>query len=66
MRRYPTASEVERIAEYLTASPKLPSDLAKETRMPLRYAKKALRVLRYQKRAVRFQGQGWAVRREKA
>lgn len=66
MRRYPTASEIERIAEELTVSPRLPSDLAKATRMPFRRATAALKALRYQNRAVRFQGQGWAVRRDRA
>lgn len=66
MRRFPTASEIERMAEELTVSPRLPSDLAKATRMPFRRATAALKALRYQGRAVRFQGQGWAVRRERA
>lgn len=66
MRRYPTASEVERMAEALRSSPALVSDLAHETGMPFRHAKAALKALAYQRRAVRFQGQGWAVRRERA
>lgn len=66
MRRYPTSAEVERVAEALCTRPRLPSDLARATRMPYRRATAALRALAYQGRAVRFQGQGWAVRRERA
>ncbi len=66
MRRYPTVAEVERIAECLGRTPRLPSELAREARMPFRRATAALKALRYQNRAVRFQGQGWAVRRDRA
>lgn len=63
MRRYPTAAEVERMAEALGSRPRLARDLARETRMTARHAAGALKALRYQKRAVRYRGQGWAARR---
>lgn len=66
MRRYPTAAEVERMAEALGTRPRLASDLARETRMALRHAVGALRVLAYQRRAVLYAGQGWTARRSRA
>ncbi len=62
MRRYPTAAEVERMAEVLGSRPRLPSDLASEAHVRLRHATGALRALAFQKRAVRYSGQGWRVR----
>lgn len=63
MRRYPTAAEVERIAEALGSCPRIPSDLARETHVRFRHASGALRALSFQRRAVRYSGQGWTVRR---
>lgn len=62
MRRYPTAAEVERIAETLESRPRLPSDLASEAHVRFRHAAGALKALSFQKRAVRYSGQGWRAR----
>lgn len=63
MRRYPTAAEVERMAEALGSRPRLARDLARETRMAPRHAAGALKALAYQRRAVRYRRQGWTARR---
>lgn len=62
-RRYPTAAEVERMAEELTARPRGVRELCHATRMRYAHAKGALKSLGYQKRATFVRGQGWAARR---
>lgn len=62
MRRYPTAEEVERVAECLGASPRTPSSISRESRVRFRHVCGALRALKHQGRAVRFGGQGWRAR----
>lgn len=61
-RRYPTAMEIERVAEILDRSPSTVHDIALELRMDRRYVHKALVALGWQRRAAGTRN-GWMVRR---
>lgn len=61
-RRYPTASEIERVAEILSRRPSTVHDIARELRMDRRYVHKALVALGWQRRAAGTR-EGWMARR---
>lgn len=63
MRRFPTALEVERVAEALERRPAQASELAASLGIASRHASGALKSLGFQRRAVFYSGQGWTARR---
>lgn len=63
--RFPNASEVERIFNCLTRTPRLDIEIARMARLSVRKSRIALRSLRFQRRAVRTSS-GWIARRRMA